>query len=272
MGPNKGTRGRMSILTIDTSTSVGSLSIWLSSEQTVDWIGDRALTHGERLPGDIANVLERGNIRLEDIEMFGVGIGPGSFTGLRVGIATVQGLAVAQGRKVVPVPTLDAVVAARMMEKVMTLSASSKACVSGETTCTVAWMDGQRGHVFAGFYTAEPRALGVVRPRCIDGPRVGYPADVLDALIKTLASYDACVSLEVVGSAVERDKELLLSRLAAVTEALYIASGESVLAPVMGRLVAAGQYEAVTPEKLQPLYVRAPDAVLARDRRVNRDE
>ena len=95
----------MPILTIDTSTQSGSISIWLSSERSVDLVGDPSLTHGERLPVDIANVLERGNIDLADIEIFAVGIGPGAFTGLRVGIATVQALALTQGRNVVPVPT-----------------------------------------------------------------------------------------------------------------------------------------------------------------------
>ncbi len=260
----------MSILTIDTSTKAGSLSIWVSSEQTVDWVGDQTLTHGERLPGDIKNVLERGKISLEDIDIFGVGIGPGSFTGLRVGIATVQGLAVALCRKVVPVPTLDAVVAARMTEKATLLSTSSKSIVPDQKTCTVAWMDGQRGHVFAGLYRAEAAALGVILPRCIHGPYVGYPADVLDALLKDLVGCDDSVLLEVIGSAVERDEELLVSRLATAGVTVATAIGESALAPVMGRLAAVGQYEAVTPEELQPLYVRAPDAVLARESHAKR--
>ena len=87
----------MCILTIDTSTKSGSLAIWCSSEETVDLIGDPSLTHGERLPNDIARLLELGKRNLADVEVFGVGIGPGSFTSLRVGIATVQALAVAQG-------------------------------------------------------------------------------------------------------------------------------------------------------------------------------
>ena len=260
----------MSILTIDTSTKNGSLSIWRSLEETVDFVGDASLTHGERLPSDIENILERANIGLCDIELFGVGIGPGSFTGLRVGIATVQALAVAQKRKVVPVPTLDAVAAARMSERVDVSSGASKRELQAEKMCTVIWMDGQRGHVFAGLYKEGPFALGVVRPRCVDGPLVGYPEDVLDVLIRGLGDIDTQVPVEVIGSATSRDQEILSSRLADVSEDVYITGGETALAPVMGRLVASDQYTPIRPDELQPLYVRPPDAVLVRERRGSR--
>jgi tRNA threonylcarbamoyl adenosine modification protein YeaZ len=47
-------------------------------------------------------------VRLDDVDLFAVAAGPGSFTGLRVGIASIQGLAFARGLRVVPVPALDA--------------------------------------------------------------------------------------------------------------------------------------------------------------------
>jgi tRNA threonylcarbamoyladenosine biosynthesis protein TsaB len=260
----------MSVLTIDTSTQSGSISIWLSSEKSIDLVGDPSITHGERLPRDIANVLERGKIDLADIEIFAVGIGPGSFTGLRVGIATVQALAIAQGRKVVPVPTLDAVAATRMNIEVGAPSEGAETSVLSDRDCTVVWMDGQRGHVFAGLYVAGTFDFGVLRPKCIAGPKVGAPAVVLDAMTRVLADYGDGLAVQVVGTAVGRDKELLELRLADVSTALSVVSGEPALAPMMGRLVAARQYEAVSPDKLQPVYVRRPDAVLARERRIDR--
>lgn len=262
------TRNAMSILTIDTSTKSGSISIWRSAEQSVDLVGDPSITHGERLPSDIANVLERGDIDLADIEMFGVGVGPGSFTGLRVGIATVQALALTQGRRVVPVPTLDAVAATQMNKNVDRRPIGSKASILLVRECTVVWMDGQRGDVFAGVYVAGSFEFGVLLPRCISGPQVGDPVVVLDAIIEVLTDFGDEVVVEVVGTAAARDKELLELHLDGVSSTLSIVSGELALAPVIGRLVAAGQYEAVSPDELQPLYVRRPDAVLVRERRV----
>jgi len=259
----------MCILTIDTSTKSGSLAIRCSSEETVELVGDASLTHGERLPNDIARLLERGNVNLADVEVFGVGIGPGSFTSLRVGIATVQGLAVGQNRKVAPVPTLDAVAAARMVEKYPIELLRPPDDDSVQRTRILAWMDGQRGHVFAGLYKAERTATGLTRPVCIDGPRVGSPIEVLDSLRAVLSEWDTRLTLEVIGSAATRDKDVLLSRLAKMSSDVYIDSGESALASVMANLVASKQYAAVGPEELQPLYVRRPDAVLARERRKN---
>ena len=131
-------------------------------------------------------------------------------------------------------------------------------------------MDGQRGHVFAGLYKEGPFGLDVVRPRCVDGPIVGYPADVLDVLIRNSEDFDKHLPVEVIGSATSRDQEILSSRLADVAEDVYIASGETALAPVMGRLVASEQYAPIRPDELQPLYVRPPDAVLVRERRGDR--
>ncbi|RZP29044.1 tRNA (adenosine(37)-N6)-threonylcarbamoyltransferase complex dimerization subunit type 1 TsaB [bacterium] len=259
----------MSILTIDTSTKSGSISIWLSSEESVDLVGDPSITHGERLPSDIANVLERGKIGLADIEIFGVGIGPGSFTGLRVGIATAQALALTQGRKVVPVPTLDAVAAARMNENIGRPSLGSKDNVLPDRECTIVWMDGQRGQVFAAVYVRGSFDSGILRPKRVAGPQVGDPAIVLDAMTGILEDFGHGLVVKVVGTATARDKELLETRLTDMTAGLSIGDGESVLAPVMARLVAARQYEAVSPDKLQPLYIRRPDAVLARERKAS---
>ncbi len=261
----------MCILTIDTSTKLGSLAIRCSSGETVELVGDPSLTHGERLPNDIARLLERGKINLADVEVFGVGIGPGSFTSLRVGIATVQALAVTLNRKVAPVPTLDAVAATRMAENHSAGLISRSEDDSVQRIRVLAWMDGQRGHVFAGLYSADRTATGFIRPVCIDGPRVGSPIEVLDSLKAALARLDTRLTLEVVGSAATRDQDVLLSRLGVATKSsdVYIARGESALASVMASLVASKQYAPVGPEELQPLYVRRPDAVLARERRKN---
>jgi len=70
--------------------------------------GDPAHTHGQRLPGELMRLLDQAGVRIEDVDLFAVAAGPGSFTGLRVGIATVQGLAMARRRRVVAGSTLDA--------------------------------------------------------------------------------------------------------------------------------------------------------------------
>ncbi len=100
-------------------------------------VGDTTRTHGERLPGEILEWLAARGHTPADVDLFAVVTGPGSFTGLRVGIAAIQGFALAGDRPVVSVPTLDAMIATWLPS------------LSSEGTVVVAWLDGQRGEVFA---------------------------------------------------------------------------------------------------------------------------
>ena len=65
-------------------------------------------THSERLMTAVHNTLRQSELSLDQIDAFAVAIGPGSFTGLRIGLSTVKGLSYATGKPVVTVPTLDA--------------------------------------------------------------------------------------------------------------------------------------------------------------------
>lgn len=65
-------------------------------------------THSERLMNVVDHALSQSELTLGDIDVFSVAVGPGSFTGLRIGLSTVKGLAYSTGRPVVGVPTLEA--------------------------------------------------------------------------------------------------------------------------------------------------------------------
>jgi ribosomal-protein-alanine N-acetyltransferase len=89
----------MLVLALDTTTAAGSVALWrdgLIEERA----GDPARSHAERLPGDLIGILGAHGLAPRDIERYAVAAGPGSFTGLRIGIATVQGLALVGERLV----------------------------------------------------------------------------------------------------------------------------------------------------------------------------
>ena len=67
-----------------------------------------ARTHGERLPREILALLDGIGLTTADIDLFAVASGPGSFTGLRIGIATLQGLAFVHRRQIAAVSALEA--------------------------------------------------------------------------------------------------------------------------------------------------------------------
>jgi tRNA threonylcarbamoyladenosine biosynthesis protein TsaB len=99
----------MKILAVETSTMLGGLAI---SDDSLGLIAEVRLnvksTHSERLMTETAHVLKQSGLGISDIDVFGVAIGPGSFTGLRIGLSTVKGFSYATGKPIVAVPTLDA--------------------------------------------------------------------------------------------------------------------------------------------------------------------
>ncbi len=97
------------VLSFETATHAGSLAIL--EDERVLWqeAGDGRASHSSRLLLEVDEGLKRAGIRLSDVDVFAVATGPGSFTGLRTGLATVMGLAWTLGRSVVGVPTLHAV-------------------------------------------------------------------------------------------------------------------------------------------------------------------
>src|SRR5690242_8475029 len=105
----------MVVLAFETVTREGSLAL-LTDAGCVVRVGDPARTNGERLPGDVLTLLADCGRTLADVDRFAIVAGPGSFTGLRVGMAVVQGLALVTGRPVTPVPTLDAIAEGWLLE------------------------------------------------------------------------------------------------------------------------------------------------------------
>ena len=98
----------MKILGIDTSSSVLSIGITQGDQVIGELVQNKALTHSERLMPHIAYLMETVDEKIEDIDYFAVTIGPGSFTGIRIGVATANAFAMAQGKRVIALSTLEA--------------------------------------------------------------------------------------------------------------------------------------------------------------------
>jgi len=97
------------ILSIETATTTGSLAIAEGPLILSRKKGDGLISHSNTLLSDIDSILQQVDRRFEEIDFFAVTLGPGSFTGLRIGIATVKALAVTANRPCVGIPTLEAV-------------------------------------------------------------------------------------------------------------------------------------------------------------------
>lgn len=98
----------MKLLAIETSTTLGGVAILNDDRLIVESRINVKVTHSERLMSEIDHSLKQAGMKIDDIDVFGISIGPGSFTGLRIGLSTIKGLSYATGRKIVSVPTLEA--------------------------------------------------------------------------------------------------------------------------------------------------------------------
>lgn len=97
------------ILAIDTSTRRGSVALYLSSTgEVLEFTADVKKVHAERLLPSVDFILNQSGFHIKEIDLIAVSTGPGSFTGLRIGLATAKGLSFSKGIPVKGVSTLEA--------------------------------------------------------------------------------------------------------------------------------------------------------------------
>ncbi|MBE7044140.1 MAG: tRNA (adenosine(37)-N6)-threonylcarbamoyltransferase complex dimerization subunit type 1 TsaB [Ruminococcaceae bacterium] len=98
----------MKILAVDTSATVASVAITDGERLAAEMILNHKKTHSETLMPMIDTLFQSSEMKISDIDLFAVSNGPGSFTGLRIGVAAVKALAHACNKPVVGVSTLEA--------------------------------------------------------------------------------------------------------------------------------------------------------------------
>jgi tRNA threonylcarbamoyladenosine biosynthesis protein TsaB len=126
------------ILAVETGTRAGSISLARGGEILSAVLGDGASSHSTDLIDNVARVLGDGNATLFDVDLFAVTVGPGSFTGLRIGLATVKAFAVCVQKPCVAVSTLAAI-----------------AHAAGDSKTTVSVLPAGRGEVYAQAFSVR---------------------------------------------------------------------------------------------------------------------
>lgn len=239
----------MLVLALDTTSRQGSCAVARDGAVLVEIGGDARLSQATRLPGDLQSVLAQAGLALDSIDVFAVATGPGSFTGLRVGIATMQGLAFAAHRPLIGVSALDALAA---MASDGTTSADGRTSPAGGLAPTATWIDAWRGEVYAALYDGT---------REVQSPTVAAPS----ALLAGLAGHDTLF----IGDGVDAHRDAIVATLGASARFAPVAS--PLIAGAIARLAtdAAAHGARPAPDAIRPLYVRRPDAELARDARTS---
>jgi tRNA threonylcarbamoyladenosine biosynthesis protein TsaB len=241
----------MRILAFDTATRATTAALWDSeapghaSEVRDDpRLGERPRHAAFVLPS-IVELLEREAVSWDDLDRIAVGIGPGTFTGLRIGIATAKALSRSRGIPLVGVPTLES----------LALGAVLSAQRSERPSAVLAVIDARRREVFAAGWRLRTGASDALAldDRFLD-PRALAPVALAERLQtlgeSVLALGDGAVEFRAVlersGASIP-DDDSELHRVSAINHCR----------------LAAG-LRAGAPDEIRPEYLRLPDAEIAR--------
>jgi len=237
------------VVALDSTAAAGSVALWRPDGAIVVAPLDASAGYGRRLPGALLDFLDAHGVALAQVELFAVASGPGSLTGLRVGIATIQGLAFATGRPVVAVSALDALAE--------TLRAAEPP--PPPAGWLAAWKNAQRQEVFAALYVQDEVGVEPVRP--IGAPEVGDP----EAIAARWASQvPGEAPLWATGDAGSAAREALRRAFGA----RLTWREPPLLAGEVARIARRrAPRDAGPPHAVRPLYVRRPDAEVAREQR-----
>lgn len=204
------------VLAWDTSSKSGALVAmeWGSSSSQPQLIAELTLnvdsTHSERLLWGIHQILEAARWKLSDVDLFGVGVGPGSFTGLRIGITTARTLAHTLKKPLIAVSSLAALARPVSME-------FSR---SHPQTWVIAITDACKGEVFSLYGSAGDLSSCVLAPLEVEGSEAGLslwkegvseavipPGQLVDQILQKLKQSPRGTQWVMVGGGRERYSE-----------------------------------------------------------------
>ena len=140
----------MKILAIESSGLVASVAIIENNILLGEYTTNQKKTHSQTLLPMLDELTKRLELDLNMIDAIAVSMGPGSFTGLRIGSATAKGLGLALDKPIIPVPTVDALA--------FNLWGTDK------LVCPL--MDARRQQAYTGLYTFENGKLHTIVPQC----------------------------------------------------------------------------------------------------------
>jgi tRNA threonylcarbamoyladenosine biosynthesis protein TsaB len=144
----------MLILALDTSTRAGSIALVRDSKVLAEISAREDTPYSTRLFRDLELLQSRAQFRMNQVDVFAVAAGPGSFTGLRVGLTAVKGWAEVYGKPIAAISGLEAIAAQ---------ASAPDAPPDPQRDVISPFLDARRGHVFGSTYRRGPGQQGVLQ-------------------------------------------------------------------------------------------------------------
>jgi len=228
----------MYILGIETSTKTGSVAVLSEKGVVAQYSLNIEVTHSERLMATVDRVLVDTGMTISQLDGFSVAIGPGSFTGLRIGLSTVKGLALAVDKPVAVVPTL--------------LALAWNVPYPAYPVCPM--LDARKKEVYMALYVFDGTALQQKISEAV------VPISQLGSRIagKTIFTGEAAYIHRAEIERLFGDRALIAPRSVVLPSAATIAE-------IGLELLNSGRHS--DPDSLAPLYIRRPEAEVAWEKR-----
>ena len=239
----------MLILAVDTSTRTGSAALLRDSQVLAEISGYEETPYSTRLFRDVAVLQDRANFRLDQIDVFAVATGPGSFTGLRVGLTAVKAWAEVHGKPIAAISGLEAIAAASLVGETLMMGEAP----SASNVCFLApFLDARRGQIFGAIYrriAGDPMGLTLASDESILSP------DEFLELVKEKSGHP----IQLISPTPD---VLPAARIREILQDVPIVQVSAALAPAIGQLgfERARRGELVDSIQLDANYVRRSDA------------
>jgi tRNA threonylcarbamoyl adenosine modification protein YeaZ len=215
----------MKLCALDTSTALGSVALFEDDRLVAEEARRVSNAHGEALLPMVDATFARAGWKPTDVERWCVGIGPGSFTGVRIGVATAKGIVLGTGASIVGVGSLEALAA----------------MVPDQSKPIVAAVPAIRGELYL-------QVCGAARsePVCL-------PPDAIAPWLETIAPSAAAPEVILVGEAAEKIPALPSRTLT------LLSRGDHALPHARGVAAVGRGRPAEAADTVEPIYVRAPE-------------
>ena len=232
--------GKMTILAMDTATMASSVAVATEERVLAELTAETSFTHSETLVPNIDEILRLANVKREEISAVAVSLGPGSFTGLRIGLAAAKAIAYALEIPLVGVPTMEVLAAA----------------FPSPGAVVAPLIDAQKGNAYFALYRWTDKGLV-----CEREVAVASPQEIVGALsgIKEPVTLAGDFVRKLAAKGVELPGSVTIAPVTHIMPRAALVAARAVVRLKNG--------EGKSPMELEPIYIRRSEAEVLWEKR-----
>ena len=231
---------KMTILAMDTATMVSSVAVATKDRVLAELTAETRFTHSETLVVNIEEVMRLADVKREELSAVAVSLGPGSFTGLRIGLATAKAISYALSIPLVGVPTLEILAAA----------------FPSPGAVVAPLIDAQKGNAYFALYRSTEQGLVCEKEVAVASPQ---EINAIIAEINSPVMIAGDFARKLVTKGIEFPKNASIAPITHIMPRAALVAARAFVRLENG--------EGKSPMELEPIYVRRSEAEVLWEKR-----